>query len=393
MIFEFIHKNRDKEIISLDAAFDVSPQWIQLDTSSKRNFITSFIPAFRDKQKIVLLDKNHKQLQTFYENNDINKLTNIDKLLQLLFFTSGSSGFPVGAFKTQENLLSEVMVLKKLITQMQDIKRVVVSVPFVHIYGILAGLLLPLYLDDVTLVVKDDFLPYELLEEASKEDTLVVTTPVFIKALARLQMQVDLSKTLFISSTAPLSFEDVESLQQNYQTNIIQLFGSTETGGIAYKHNLDTEWSPLERVKISTENDKLSVSSPFVSPFLLQNTLKKLQLPFTTEDIVKIKNEKFTLLGRSNKIIKIAGKRISSTLLEATLETLESVEIAVIELVYKKELLRSEQVLITLQAKEVIRKQAIKDKISECYGVLTIPFKVVYVKKINRSAMGKKILF
>ncbi len=393
MIFEFIHKNRDKEIISLDAAFDVSPQWIQLDTSSKRNFITSFIPAFRDKQKIVLLDKNHKQLQTFYENNDINKLTNIDKFLQLLFFTSGSSGFPVGAFKTQENLLSEVMVLKKLITQMQDIKRVVVSVPFVHIYGILAGLLLPLYLDDVTLVVKDDFLPYELLEEASKEDTLVVTTPVFIKALARLQMQVDLSKTLFISSTAPLSFEDVESLQQNYQTNIIQLFGSTETGGIAYKHNLDTEWSPLERVKISTENDKLSVSSPFVSPFLLQNTLKKLQLPFTTEDIVKIKNEKFTLLGRSNKIIKIAGKRISSTLLEATLETLESVEIAVIELVYKKELLRSEQVLITLQAKEVIRKQAIKDKISECYGVLTIPFKVVYVKKINRSAMGKKILF
>ena len=118
-----------------------------------------------------------------------------------------------------------------------------------------------------------------------------------------------------------------------------------------------------------------------------------MQLPFTTEDIVKIKNEKFTLLGRSNKIIKIAGKRISSTLLEATLETLESVEIAVIELVYKKELLRSEQVLITLQAKEVIRKQAIKDKISECYGVLTIPFKVVYVKKINRSAMGKKILF
>jgi len=393
MIFEFIHKNRDREIISLDTAFNVESQWIQLDTSSKRNFIISFIPAFRNKQKIVLLDKNHKQLQAFYEHNDINQLTNIDKLSQLLFFTSGSSGFPVGAFKTEENLLSEVMVLKKLITQRQGIKRVVVSVPFVHIYGILAGLLLPLYLDDVTLVVKDDFLPYELLEEASKEETLVVTTPIFIKALARLQMQVDLSKTLFISSTAPLSFEDVESFQQNYQTNIIQLFGSTETGGIAYKHNLDTQWSPLERVKISIVDDKLSVSSPFVSHFLLQNTLKKLQLPFTTEDIVKMENEKFTLLGRSNKIIKIAGKRISSALLEATLETLESVEIAVVELVYNKELLRSEQVLITLQAKEEIRKQAIKDKISECYGVLTIPFKVTYVKNINRSAMGKKILF
>jgi len=34
-----------------------------------------------------------------------------------------------------------------------------------------------------------------------------------------------------------------------------------------------------------------------------------------------------------------------------------------------------------------------KDKINECYGVLTIPFKVQYVEKINLSAMGKKIIF
>lgn len=396
MIFEFIHKDGERETIALDAAFDVSSQWIQLDTSNKRSFILNFIPAFLKKQKIVLLDKNHKQLQTFHEENDINNLENmqeINKLSQLLFFTSGSSGFPVGAFKTRGNLLEEVAVLKKLILQHQNIKRVVVSVPFAHIYGILAGLLLPLHLDDITLIVKDDFLPYELLEESSKAETLVITTPVFIKALARLNSKVDLSKTLFISSTAPLSLEDVTNFHKSYQTNTIQLFGSTETGGIAYKYNLDKEWSLLESVKISIKNDKLSVISPFISPYLLQKVPTKLDLPFTTEDIIQMKNEKFILLGRSNKIIKIAGKRISSALLETTLETLTSVEVAVVELVYKKELLRSEQVLITLQSKEEISKQAIKEKINECYGVLTIPFKVVYVEKINRSSMGKKILF
>ena len=105
------------------------------------------------------------------------------------------------------------------------------------------------------------------------------------------------------------------------------------------------------------------------------------------------KNQKFTLLGRTNKIIKIAGKRISSALIEATLEKIEGVQSAVVELVYKKELLRSEQLRITLQSQRQIEKKEIKNKISDTYGVLSIPFQVVYVKKINRSVMGKKILF
>ena len=396
MILEFIHKKGQKEIIAFDTVFDVSKEWVQLDTNDKLSFIKSFLPAFRAKQKIILFDKNHKQLQTFHEQNNINNLENIEEInkdAQLLFFTSGSNGFPVGAFKTEANLLNEVSVLKELISETQTIKRVVVSVPFAHIYGVLVGLLLPLSLDDVTLVVKDDFLPYELLEEASYEDTLVITTPIFIKALARLENSQNLSQTLFISSTAPLSHEDVTGFLHNYHTNLIQLFGSTETGGIAYKHNLDEEWSPLQSVIVTQKEDKLSISSSFVSPFLLQKSCKTLSLPFVTEDIIEIRNKKFKLLGRSNKLIKIAGKRISANLIEMTLENLEDIEVAVVELVYKKELLRSEQVIITLQAKKKISKQMIKDKISECYGVITIPFKVVYMEKINYSSMGKKILF
>jgi len=223
---------------------------------------------------------------------------------------------PIGAFKTKANLTQEVIVLKELIMQTHSIKKVVLSVPFAHIYGVLASLLLPLHLGDITLIVKDDFLPYELLEEAADEETLIITTPVFIKALARIQAPHNLHKTLFISSIAPLAFEDIERFQNTYNTNIIQLFGSTETGGIAYKHNLDTQWSPLE-----------------------------------------------------------------------------GVQSAVVDLVYKKELLRSEQLRITLQSQKQIEKKEIKTKISKNYGVLTIPFQVVYVEKINRSVMGKKILF
>jgi len=66
----------------------------------------------------VLFDSNHKELLKFYEANDINKLDKIDEVnrdAKLLFFTSGSSGFPVGAFKSKQNIESEVAVLKELV--------------------------------------------------------------------------------------------------------------------------------------------------------------------------------------------------------------------------------------------------------------------------------------
>ena len=393
MILEYIHGDNSREIVEFGLDIETDDKFKYISSSNKLHYIKEFLPAFNSGQKLVLFDSNHKQLLEFHQNNDINSMKDIQKVnSQLLFFTSGSSGFPVGAFKTRENLLKEVSVLKDLV-ESYNIKRVVVTVPFVHIYGVLAGLLLPLALGDIKLIVKEDFLPYELLEEASHKNTLVITTPVFIKSLGKLSEQKDLSNNLFICSTGPLHNDDVKAFESLYKADLAQLFGSTETGGIAYKFGTSERWVPLKSVHIATQDDKLSISSPFISPFTLNKEILPLEQPFSTEDIVELDKDGFKLLGRSNKIIKIAGKRISAAQIESILESLEDVNTAIVELVYKKELLRSEQILITLQAKNEISKKEIKTKINEYYGVLTIPFKVNYVDKINYSAMGKKVLF
>ncbi len=395
MIFEYIYPDNTKEIISLDFTNSKNDEWEYINSANKLEFVKRFLSAYSVGQKIVLFDAKHKQLLDFYNDNDINKLENIQQAnsaSQMLFFTSGSSGFPLGAFKSKENLLREVDTLSRLL-QGYNIKRVVVSVPFVHIYGILVGMLLPMHLDNVKLVVKEDFLPYELLEEASTEHTLVVTTPLFIKALSKLGVSTSLSSAVFVSSTGPLSVEDAERFEDKFSTNLLQLFGSTETGGIAYKFGRTAKWSTLEHVEISTNDDKLSVTSPFVSAFLLNKKIVKLHQPYATEDIIELDKDGFTLVGRSNKLIKIAGKRISATQIENILETIPEIDKAIVEIVYKKELLRSEQIVITLEAGKKIDKKTIKDKISDYYGVLTIPFSINYVDKINYSAMGKKVLF
>ncbi|MCD6173924.1 MAG: AMP-binding protein [Sulfurimonas sp.] len=393
MILKYIHPDNSIEMLEFDFEVETSKNYKFISSSNKLEYIKKFLPLFVSGQKMVLFDANHKQLLEFHNQNDINLVDDIKNLdAQLLFFTSGSSGFPVGAFKSRDNLLSEIEVLKNLLLKYK-IKRVVATVPFVHIYGVLAGLLLPLYLGDVELIVKDDFLPYELLEETSCGETLVITTPVFIKALSKLSDSVDLSSSLFISSTGPLESDAVFEFENKYQTTLMQLFGSTETGGIAYKFGSSTKWIPLQNVEVKSIDDKLSVSSPFISKNILDGGFKELNQPFITEDIIELDDDGFILLGRGNKIIKIAGKRISAIAIENLLESIPEIKKAIVELVYKKELLRSEQILITFQAQKEIKKSVIKDKINECYGVLTIPFSVKYVDKINLSAMGKKIIF
>ncbi len=119
----------------------------------------------------------------------------------------------------------------------------------------------------------------------------------------------------------------------------------------------------------------------------------QLHQPYTTEDIIELDKDGFILVGRSSKLIKIAGKRISAVQIENILETIPDVNKAIVEIVHKKELLRSEQIIITIEADDKIDKKTIKNKISDYYGVLTIPFSVNYVDKINYSAMGKKLLF
>jgi len=396
MIFEYINVDNSREIVSIEDTYNVTDKWININTSTKKEFIKKFLSAYKSNQKIVLFDSNHKQLVDFYNKNDINKLEMINKVNEkskLLFFTSGSSGFPVGAFKSFDNINEEIKVLHSLVEKYK-IKKVVVTVPFVHIYGVLAGLLLPLSLDNITLIVKEDFLPYELLDEAKDSGTLVITTPVFIKALSKLSKDINLNKTIFISSTGPLYDDDINLLESKYKTNIMQLFGSTETGGIAYKYGNSLEWTPMKNVEIKlTKENKLSVKSKFISPYIIDNNILKLEQPFITEDIIELKNDNFKLIGRSNKLIKIAGKRISALQIETQLEKINGVKNVVVELVYKKELLRSEQIKILVQSENKLSKKIIKDKLSEAFGVLTIPFTVKYVDNINLSAMGKKIIF
>ena len=344
--------------------------------------------AFEQGVIPILYDKNITSIKPRVEALDFNALP---ADTSAIFFTSGTTGEPTGALKSRDNITKELKVLKELFSPL-GIERVVVTVPLIHIYGFLAGVLLPRALD-AEVVLKEEFLPHELIELAEDKKTLCITNPVFLKVLNKLNITQKYPNITFLSSTGKLDAEIASSLNKKLDVSIYQLFGSTETGGIAYKINDDELWRPLSGVSIGKEGENLSVNSPYISDFLIEDSLIKVQKPFVTTDIIEIKEQSFKLLGRASEIIKISGKRISILEVESLLEQSEYIEEALVKLSYDVDSHKDEQLEILLVSLVEIKelKKVVKKILQENYKKINIRTTLQKVELIDKNHMGKKI--
>jgi len=345
--------------------------------------------TYFEQSKVILFDASNQRL--FEKIQILQKESLLESMPYLMmFFTSGSTGDPVGALKSRENLESEVRALAKLLA-VHSIKRLVVTVPFVHIYGALLGLLYPL-ICDIDILFKEHFLPHDLLEVID-EETLVVTTPLYIKALTKLHSSKLLARAVFVSSTAPLDTPSVAAFIDKYDTTLIQLFGSTETGGIAYKRDLESLRTPLDGVNLACNaKNELIVTSPFVSELLYERGFSHTGGSIETFDYVEMQGKQFRLLGRSSKILKIAGKRYSTVQIESLLEEIDGIAKALVFVESDPSSLRGELLNITLESNRNFTVQEIKKQIQRSFSNLKFSIKLNIVETIPTSALGKKLL-
>ncbi len=361
---------------------------LQLDNIPKDEQYLMLHKAFEEHIVPILYDKNITSIRPRVEALDIDKLP-MDT--SAIFFTSGTTGRPTGALKSRENISKELTVLKELFSPL-EIERVIVTVPLIHIYGFLAGVLLPRALG-AEVILKEEFLPHELIELAEEKTTLCITNPVFLKVLNKLNITQKYPNITFLSSTGKLDAGVAKSLHDRLELTIYQLFGSTETGGIAYKINEDELWRPLRGVSIEKVGENLSVNSPYISDFLIEEQLIKVQKPFVTTDIIEIKEKNFKLLGRASEIIKISGKRISILEIESLLEKNPNIDEALVKLAYDVNSHKDEQLeILVLSAMDGIElKKVIKKTLQDNYKKINIRFGLKKVETIAKNHMGKKL--
>jgi acyl-coenzyme A synthetase/AMP-(fatty) acid ligase len=367
--------------------YDQSVELPHFDMTKERLYL-SLHKAFAKGAVPILYDKNISSIKPRVDSLNLEKLP-VDT--RAIFFTSGTTGEPTGALKSRDNITKELETLKELFAP-YGFQRVIVTVPLIHIYGFLAGVMLPKVLG-VDVVLKEEFLPHELIELAEDKKTLCVTNPVFLKVLNKLKIEKQYPNITFLSSTGKLDTEIAKSLCDKIGCRIYQLFGSTETGGIAYKLNDEELWRPLKDVEITKIDNHLSVNSPYISDYLIEDSLKKIAKPFVTTDIIEIVDGSFRLLGRESEIIKISGKRISLLEVERLLEESELIDEVLVTLIYNVESHKDEQLEISIVAQvELIElKREVKQILQESYKNINIRTVVRLVDKIERNLMGKKI--
>ncbi len=318
---------------------------------------------------------------------------------EIILHTSGTTGQPVAIHKSLNCLEAEVATLDGLFRPTESYV-VLATVPAHHIYGLLFRILWPLAAGqpfDAGLVRYP-----EELERAveTKANILLVSSPAFLgRALG--VVDVDALKGHLVgafSSGGPLPAEVAAVYNASLTRPIIEVYGSTETGGIGYRSVLDASrpapLTPLPGVTLSVDSksDILSIKSPFLSS----------DESFQTEDRVRLLPDgRFELLGRADRIVKIEERRISLTEVEQKLLSraeISAIRVEVIKGNTGRQVLGA-LIVPTLEGWAALARDGKRALIKILRGALmpyldlaAIPRKWRFVKKMPETPQGKSPL-
>lgn len=231
-------------------------------------------------------------------------------------YTSGSTGQPKRVRKTLAQFETEIEVLEALWGGALADSAIVATVPHHHIYGLIFRILWPLSagrLFDTVTCAHPDILKQRM---AQFNKSVLVSSPAQLSRLPELTaLSALMTSTDFIfSSGGPLSVSAATEYHRQIGCDPIEIFGSTESGGIAWRRQcVNGAWEPFPGVVVK-RNDAgaMMLTSPF---------LADMAVLLMDDAIDVLPDGKFKLLGRLDRIVKVEEKRLSLPEMESLLIT------------------------------------------------------------------------
>jgi len=156
-------------------------------------------------------------------------------------FTSGSTGTPVPYRKTWGRLIACVREeASRLGLSGSPPCAIVATVPPQHMYGFESSVLQALGCG-YALCAERPFYPADItgVLAAVPRPRILISTPIHLRAL--LESGIALPPAdLIVSSTAPLAQQLAAEVEQRFNTRLLEIYGSTETGQIAARRPTHT---------------------------------------------------------------------------------------------------------------------------------------------------------
>jgi acyl-CoA synthetase (AMP-forming)/AMP-acid ligase II len=252
-----------------------------------------------------------------------------------LVFTSGTTGTPKAATYTHANHIWNIVACSRVWRWDED-DSLLISLPLSHWYGLVMGLAGILYHGN-TLYIHDWFDEDKTLEAlASGKITIFTHISTVYSKLLEPKSHYDISGVrLCISGGAPLPPEVWEKFKERYGQEILECYGSSETGRIA--SNLLSERIPgspghiLQDVQHKFgKSGEILIKSPGLFPGYYKN-LAATKAAYTadgwwrTGDIGEMVGDRIVLKGRVQERIRRFGYTISPRDVEWALHKLSKI--------------------------------------------------------------------
>ena len=229
----------------------------------------------------------------------------VDPHAPITLFTSGSTGMPKPIHKTLAQFDAEVVTLEQQWGTQIGTGAVMASVPHHHIYGLLFRVFWPL-------AAGRAFSRQTVTEPIALQSALAQRpAAAFVSSPAQLARWPLLSGfdalsplPVVFSSGGPLDSAAATAFATAHGSAPVEVFGSTETGGIAWRRQDQTHaWQPFARVEVRQEDDGALAMR---SPHLPHNDWHR------TDDAIAFDDSgRFVLRGRLDRVVKVDGKRVS----------------------------------------------------------------------------------
>lgn len=224
----------------------------------------------------------------------------------LHIFTGGSTGKPQLFAKSKENILGEVFFLASRF-RVTEHDRILATIPPYHIYGLLFSVVLPL-VSSATVVGDTPSFPGDIARVVKQHQvTLLASVPAHYRVLRDVRLAATLR--LAFSSAGMLDAADNNAFCRTNSKGVVEVYGSTETGGIATRNRSigEEHFTAFSSIDWKIIDSRLAVRSPYIFSDLPVDA----DGFFLAGDRVQAQGAQyFSLQGRADTVTKVGGKRV-----------------------------------------------------------------------------------